>query len=273
MNRLHSLFCGAAVAVAFGAGQADAAITCNLTDRQGHALQYSFTRGGDGYVNEIVVKRNGAVVSNGGPMWTRVSNKAQQSMTLRQGDWSIAYPWDSTRGASALRHNNNLVATGVCYADYSVDAPAPSIEASAPALAPTYTAPPAPTYQASNNAVSYTMDDGGGMIVAALLGDTLTNVLVDTGSSGSAVTERLASALLASGDAVDSGRTVPITMADGSVHEERIISIRSLQVGSHRLAGVVATVSPGATNIIGLSELQRLGTMTIDSANRQIVFG
>jgi hypothetical protein len=263
MNRLHSLLCGAAVAVAFGAGQAHAAITCNLTDRQGHALQYSFTRGGDGYVNEIVVKRNGAVVSNGGPMWTRVSNNAQQSMTLRQGDWSIAYPWDSTKGASALRHNNNLVATGICYADYSVDAPAP---------APTYTPPPAPIYQASNNAVSYTMDDGGGMIVAALLGDTPTNVLVDTGSSGSAVTERLASALLASGDAVDTGRSVRVTMADGSVHEERIISIRSVQVGSHRLAGVVATVSPGAINIIGLSELQRLGTMTIDSINRQIVF-
>jgi predicted aspartyl protease len=193
-------------------------------------------------------------------------------MTLRQGDWSIAYPWDSTRGASALRHNNNLVATGVCYPDYSLDAPAPTIAASAPAPAPTYTPPPAPTYQASNNAVSYTMNDTGGMIVAALLGDTPTNVMVDTGAAASAVTERLASTLLASGDAIDTGRTVQIILADGSMHEERIISIRSLQVGSHRLAGVAATVSPGATNIIGLSELQRLCTMTIDSINRQIVF-
>jgi hypothetical protein len=143
---MKTILLGAALACVLGT-PAFAGITCNLNDKKGHALTYSFTKGGDGYVNEIVVKRDGAVVSDGGPLWTRVSDKVQQSITLRQSGWSIAYPWDATKGTSVLRQRNAVIATGVCDADYAVDNSAP---APAPEPAPAATAPPiteaAPTY-------------------------------------------------------------------------------------------------------------------------------
>ena len=84
---------------------ASAGITCNLTDQRGNALQYSFARGGHGYTNETVVKRNGVILSNGGPMWTRSSNSAERTMTLQQGDWSLVYeakPNDTDISRAAL---------------------------------------------------------------------------------------------------------------------------------------------------------------------------
>jgi hypothetical protein len=51
-------------------------------DRQrGNTLTYSFTRSGHGYTNEIVVRRNGATISNGGPMWTRTFDRARRTLT------------------------------------------------------------------------------------------------------------------------------------------------------------------------------------------------
>jgi hypothetical protein len=43
-----------------------AGITCNLTDQRSNVLQYSFTRGGHGYTNEVAMRRNRGTVSNGG---------------------------------------------------------------------------------------------------------------------------------------------------------------------------------------------------------------
>ena len=81
-----------------------AGITCNMTDQRGNTLTYSFGRGGDGIAPEIAVSRNGTILGTGGPSWTRVSDKAQESNTLWQGEWSIAYPWDATKGVLVLRH-------------------------------------------------------------------------------------------------------------------------------------------------------------------------
>ena len=122
---------------------ASAGITCNLTDQRGNALQYSFARGGHGYTNETGVKRNGVILSNGGPMWTRSSNSAERSMTLQQGDWSLVYeakPNDTEISRAALFINTMKKAAGTCVADYSVDTPSkPPDVASAPA--PSYAAP------------------------------------------------------------------------------------------------------------------------------------
>jgi hypothetical protein len=136
-----------AVAV-FAASQAHAGITCNLTDQKGNALAYSFDHGGSGYANEVRVARNGSTVSNGGVTWSRTTDRDAKSETLWQGDgWSIAYPWDVTKSRAALRHNGNLVATGVCDVDYSIDTPQAPVEANAPSApqpAPTGTEGAAP---------------------------------------------------------------------------------------------------------------------------------
>ena len=65
-----------------------AGITCSLNDERGNTLTYSFTHGGHGYTNETVVRRNGEMISNGGPMWTRTYDRARKTLTLRQSDWS-----------------------------------------------------------------------------------------------------------------------------------------------------------------------------------------
>jgi len=137
MNRLHSLFWGgAALAIAFGAGQAHAGITCNLSDTQGNNLTYSFAKGGHGYTNEVSVKRNGVVISNGGPSWAR--SVGRLPMTLSQGGWTITYEGDSTHGRDRawLAHGSRTLATGQCEPDYSIDDGSAPIEATAPTPAP-----------------------------------------------------------------------------------------------------------------------------------------
>ena len=54
-------------------------------------MTHSFAHGGHGYTNEIVVKRNGAVISDGGPMWTRTFDRPARELVLQQAGWEIVY--------------------------------------------------------------------------------------------------------------------------------------------------------------------------------------
>jgi hypothetical protein len=126
-----SAFALAAVS-AFVATAANARITCNLTDQQGNALTYSFAHGWHGGTTEIVVKRNGAVVSNGGPTWNRTWDRPAHKLVLQQDGWSIVYDSDTGHDQAELFHGRNSVATGVCDPDYSIDSPQAPVEASAP---------------------------------------------------------------------------------------------------------------------------------------------
>jgi len=118
----------------FAATAANAGITCNLTDNGGNTLTYLFAKGWHGGTTEIAVRRNGQTVSNGGPAWTRTTDRASGAMTLSQDGWSIVYQGDSAhnRDRAALYHGGNLIATGVCDPDYSIDSPQAPVEASAP---------------------------------------------------------------------------------------------------------------------------------------------
>jgi hypothetical protein len=261
---MKTLLLGAALACVL-ATPAFAGITCNLIDKKGHALTYSFTKGDDGYVSEIVVKRDGAVVSNGGPLWTRVSDKVQQSMTLWQNDWSIAYPWDATKGTSVLRQRNTVIATGVCDADYAVDNPAP-------APAP-YTAP-LNTYQADNgDAVPFTYDNGA-MFVAAAIGGRPVTMQVDTGANACTIPEALANELIASGQATELQQSSS-ELADGQFHTFRHISVSMLVVGNHWGKDIQMTVMPSGTPLLSLPVLLSSGNgkFTVDAVKRKITFG
>ena len=119
---------------------AHAGITCNLTDERGNALQYSFARGGHGFTNEIAVTRNGAILSNGGPMWSRAYNSASRTVVLEQGGWRLVYeakPNDTdVSPATLFAPTTAPKAAGTCVVDYSLDALAP--------VAPTIVVAPAP---------------------------------------------------------------------------------------------------------------------------------
>ena len=248
-----------------------AGITCNLNDERGNSLTYSFGRGGHGFTKEIIVKRNGETISNGGPSWTRVTDKAHKSNTLWQGEWSITYPWDISQGVSVLRHNANIVATGACIADYAIDA---SVVASQPVYnPPTYSAPaPAPSY--GNGFAVPIANTGSRAYVAVNLGGAQTaTMLIDTGCTDMTVTQSIADILLQSGAASPSA-PMTVSFADGSTHLVQQITIHQIEIGGHTLSNVNAGVSPnGADMLLGFPILNKLGKFTIDTQNNQLVFG
>jgi hypothetical protein len=198
MNRLTAIATGLAMAGAFcaAAPSAHAGITCNLTDQRSNVLQYSFTRGGHGYTNEVTVRRNGATISNGGPTWSRTFDRAHRKLVLRQDDCFIVYDSDTGHDQAELFHGNNSVATGVCDPDYSVDnASAPTIGASTPA--------PAPEQSYSNggvDAVPVVYQDRSVHLVVKM-GDQYVNMLLDTGATDVSINRTLAEHLVASGHA------------------------------------------------------------------------
>jgi hypothetical protein len=254
---------------------AHAAITCNLTDQQGHALQYSFTHGGHGYTNEIVVKRDGAVVSNGGPMWTRTFDSRARTMTLEQAGWSIVYeakPNDSDTSQAALFHASNRVATGVCNADHVIDNGAPTIEASTPETPDPATPDPTPAVTADDS-VPIVVTNGAAH-VKVYLGGYWANMLIDTGANGMSISPSLAQALVSKGDAYYANRTIQVTLADGSAQEEQIIVVHKLTIGNHTLTDVPSTVTEQETEmLLPFPVLSQIGKFTIDTKAGQLIFG
>jgi hypothetical protein len=263
---------------------ASAGITCNLTDQHGNALQYSFARGGHGYTNETGVKRNGVILSNGGPMWTRSSNSAERTMTLQQGDWSLVYeakPNDTDISRAALFINTTQKAAGTCVADYSVDTPyTPSDVASAPAPAPSYVAPaPAPSYAAPassrGNPVGI-ITGSHGAAVEVMLGSHPAVMQIDTGAGMTSLTAKAAHELLDAGEAHYSGESHLFTMANGTTSNEQEIVIDRLQIGTHTLYSVHASVSPDeGMMLLGYDVLDQMGggRFTIDRQSNLLIFG
>jgi predicted aspartyl protease len=254
---------------------ASAGITCNLTDQRGNALQYSFARGGHGYTNETVVKRNGVILSNGGPMWTRSSNSAERTMTLQQGDWSLVYeakPNDTDISRAALFINTRQKAAGTCVADYSVDTPyTPPDVPSAPAPAPSY-ASPAPS---SGNPVGI-ITGSHGAAVEVMLGSHPALMQIDTGAGMTSLTAKVAHELLDAGEAHYSGESHLFTMANGTTSNEQEIVIDRLQIGTHTLYSVHASVSPDeGMMLLGYDVLDQMGggRFTIDRQSNLLIFG
>ena len=110
------------------------------------------------------------------------------------------------------------------------------------------------------------VDFGGGAVYA---------MLFDTGCSTMTVSPTLADWLIANGKATEAG-TGNGQMADGSVHDNREITINSISVGGHTLynvnAGVIAKGQNAGDMLIGIGVLQAFGKLTIDSANHQLTF-
>jgi clan AA aspartic protease (TIGR02281 family) len=105
------------------------------------------------------------------------------------------------------------------------------------------------------------------------LGSRRMPMLIDTGATGVSVPQDVAAALLAGGEAVLSHQA-PVTIADGSVHQQWVIIIRQLTIGPHVLRGVKASVAPiGAQPLLGFPILNRVGRFTIDTVRGELIFG
>jgi aspartyl protease len=113
---------------------------------------------------------------------------------------------------------------------------------------------------------------GGGVThVDVVLGGLETQMTLDTGASTSSITAWLANKLVASGQAVEL-RSKSMVLADGSQRPFRVISVKTLTLGSHTESNVEMLVSDRAMQLLGFPILSAIGAFTIDSVHRQIIF-
>jgi hypothetical protein len=280
MNRMLSAALVAAT-MAGVSGSAHAGISCNLTDQHNNTLSYTFARGGSGYTNEISVRRNGAVLSNGGPMWNRRYDQARRLMVLEQAGWNLVYEAKSNEAETSqasLFFGDVRKASGVCFADHSMDTPAPTYVAPAPT--PQYVAPApqtpyiAPPQHADRTAVPLTTPDNWfSQFTTISVNNKWIKVQVDTGAYGMTMTQSLADAMVNNGDATR-GEDSQVKGYDGVSQNVHHITIHTLTFGGRDIADVDAVVVPDSGNpLLGMDVLRRFGKSTIDTAASQLILG
>jgi predicted aspartyl protease len=134
---------------------------------------------------------------------------------------------------------------------------------------------PAPTTPAvsASDSVPIAVANGAAH-VKVYLGGYWATMLIDTGANGMSISPSLAQALVNAGDAHYADRAIPVTLADGSVHEEEIIVVHKLVIGNHTLTDVPSTVTDQNTEmLLPLPVLTQIGRFTIDTKAGQLIFG
>jgi len=267
---MKRLLFAAVAALALGGSVAHASdFSCHMTDQRGNVLDYTFRTASEGVVHEIAFMRNNLTTTyNHVPLWNLAS--AAGTFTLTSGDnpdWSISY----NNPYAALYHR--APATGKVYEAASGQCSDVPIVALAPAYRPPPSSPayepqsPAPS---SNDVVPFIANRAGDWVNVVIAGHGFT-MLVDTGANVSSIPTWLADQLIAEGHARELDGT-SVTVADGSSHMERTISVDSLTLGIHTRTNVLMTVSD-ADPLLGLPVLNAIGRFSIDSQHRLLMFG
>lgn len=136
-----------------------------------------------------------------------------------------------------------------------------------------YVPPVAPSTVTAQDSVSFTLTSNQQIMVSVGIGEWAVDMQLDTGANESSVGEDLAAKLIAAGiaTAADNGN---VRLADGSVINERRITINALKIGRHTVTNVtVGVVKDGVPMLLGLPVLNAIGKFTIDSAHQQLTFG
>jgi predicted aspartyl protease len=139
------------------------------------------------------------------------------------------------------------------------------------------------TYTTTSSTTTTSYDQGrdaipfrnvnGTMYVYASLGGVPHNMILDTGASMSSVTVPIAKVLLARHQAHVVPGFFGATIADGSTVLNQKISVNTVSIGRHRLHNVEMLVGEdGGGVLLGLSELNAIGSFTIDPSHGQIRF-
>ena len=124
----------------------------------------------------------------------------------------------------------------------------------------------------SYNAIPFRSVNGG-MFIYANLGGVPHNMQLDTGASSSTVTLPIAQALVARGRATVVPGWFDAQMADGRVLPHQNIIVHTVSIGGYVLHNVEMAVTPDGANLLfGLSELNAIGSFTIDQSRHQIRF-
>ena len=110
------------------------------------------------------------------------------------------------------------------------------------------------------------------VFVTASLGLRQLRMLVDTGADAISIPEDIAEALIEDRAAEYTGGTVRVRIADGSVHEARVIKMW-LHIGRHSLQ-VIGSVEPtGSDILLPFPVLNQLGRFTINTRRGLLIFG
>jgi hypothetical protein len=117
--------------------------------------------------------------------------------------------------------------------------------------------------------------DGSRAQVSVTLGASFpATMLIDTGASQASVNFWVANLLLSKGEATP-GAPAEVTLAGGQTTTMNTIVIGRLTIGNHSAVNVRATINPedDADMLLPFPILNQMGRFTIDTANRQLVFG
>ena len=145
-------------------------------------------------------------------------------------------------------------------------APAPVAQVPAPYVAPQST-------PAGSDSIALFSEDGG-LIVNIMVGNQPVRALVDTGATSLVMPQQVVDELISAGQASYIDRTADVTLADGSTMKARFIHIDRVEIGRHILSDVIAVGKPaGATPLLGINVLNKIGRFTIDAQAHLLVFG
>jgi hypothetical protein len=115
--------------------------------------------------------------------------------------------------------------------------------------------------------------DGLRIRVAAMIGSITAPMLLDTGASVASVNLSVAKALVTNGEAEYLGQS-SVGLAGGTREGRDFIVIHRLSLGTHLATEVPAVINPVDDDmLLSLPALNQMGKFTIDTPNRQLVFG
>lgn len=117
------------------------------------------------------------------------------------------------------------------------------------------------------------MFKGASAYASISLGTMPVIALIDTGSTGMTVTQKIADWLVSNGQATTTV-SQQMVLADGSKQEFNHIVISSVTIAGHELRNIEASIMPDSADILlGLSVLNQVSTkFVVDTANARLVF-
>lgn len=151
-------------------------------------------------------------------------------------------------------------------------APAPMV-APGPAIAPARPAAPAPvaTTPVGEDSIGI-LNLGNAVFAQLVVGSKPVMMQVDTGATEMTVSDNVAEALLANGEAETTGDEQDI-LADGSKITSKRVIIREVKIGMHVLHNVAAAIVPNdAGMLLPFPILNAIGIVTIDTAANKLIF-
>jgi hypothetical protein len=197
-----------------------------------------------------------------------------ESKTVNGQNGYVESLYDARQGNKLVMYSE--VQCGNPYKPYAAPPPQqsyipPTTEAYVPPQTERYVPQPNSTAAGYGDDVVPFVMIGNAIHLSVVVGNTTTDMILDTGAEISSIPTALADSLIASGDAHEL-QPMRMRMADGSSHWERTVSVHKMSIGSHVRTNVSVSVSDGMT-LLGLPVLNAIGKFTIDSANNRLIFG